>query len=106
MSGTSRAIKGAVTSFLQYGLQIVLQIALAPLVLRAAGQETLGAYVSLMQAIGYLALVDFGFTVPGMWKTRSKGVKTPCAGTRTAASGLRPTKPGCKWGFWAIIFCI
>jgi O-antigen/teichoic acid export membrane protein len=61
MSRTSRALKGTLTSFLQYGLQIVLQIALAPLVLRVAGQETLGAYAILIQAIGYISLVDFGF---------------------------------------------
>ena len=61
MSRTSRAIKGTLTSFLQFGLQIVLQALLAPLVLRVIGQETLGAYAVLLQAIGYIALVDFGF---------------------------------------------
>ena len=61
MSRTARTASGTLTSFLQYGLQVILQITLAPLVLRAAGQETLGAYAILMQAIGYLALVDFGF---------------------------------------------
>jgi O-antigen/teichoic acid export membrane protein len=61
MSRTSRAIHGTLTSFLQYGLQIILQIALAPIVLRAAGQETLGAYAILIQAIGCICLVDFGF---------------------------------------------
>ena len=63
MSRTSRALKGTLTGFLQYGLQIVLQIALAPLVLRVAGQETLGAYAILLQAVGYIGLVNFGFAV-------------------------------------------
>jgi O-antigen/teichoic acid export membrane protein len=65
MSRTSRAIKGTLTSFLQYGLQIVLQALLAPLVLRVAGQETLGAYAILLQAIGFISLVDFGFAAAG-----------------------------------------
>lgn len=63
MSRTSRAIKGTLTTFLQYGLHIVLQAALVPLVLHIAGKETLGAYAILMQAISYLALVDLGFSV-------------------------------------------
>lgn len=62
MSRTSRALKGTLTSFLQYGLQIIFQVALAPIVLRVAGQETLGAYAILMQALGYLALMDLGFS--------------------------------------------
>ena len=60
---TSRAISGTLTSCLQFGLQLGLQAVLAPLVLRVTGQETLGAYAVLMQAIEYLALVDLGFGV-------------------------------------------
>ena len=60
---TSRAVKGTLTSFIQYGLQIGLQALLAPLILSVAGRETLGAYAILMQAVGYLALVDLGFGV-------------------------------------------
>ncbi|MCG2712462.1 MAG: oligosaccharide flippase family protein [Candidatus Omnitrophica bacterium] len=48
-------------SFLQYGLQIVLQAVLAPLILKIAGRETLGAYAILMQVIGYGILLDLGF---------------------------------------------
>jgi|LQYC01.1.fsa_nt_gi Membrane protein involved in the export of O-antigen and teichoic acid len=62
-SRTSRAISGTLTSFVEFGLRIGLQAALAPLVLRVAGQETLGAYGALMQVVGYLALVDLGFGV-------------------------------------------
>lgn len=60
---TSRAISGTLTSFVEFGLRIGLQAALAPIVLYVAGQETLGAYGVLMQVIGYLALVDLGFGV-------------------------------------------
>ncbi|ACU90632.1 lipopolysaccharide biosynthesis protein [Desulfomicrobium baculatum] len=60
---TERAVKGALVSFLQYGTQMVLQLFLAPLVLRIAGQETLGAYALLMQVLGYLAMLDLGISV-------------------------------------------
>ncbi|MBN2183160.1 MAG: lipopolysaccharide biosynthesis protein [Sedimentisphaerales bacterium] len=59
----SRAINGTLTSFIQFSVRIILQAALSPLVLRVAGQETLGAYSILMQVIAYLALVDLGFGV-------------------------------------------
>lgn len=63
MNRTQRAASGVFTSFLQYGVQICLQIILIPVILRAAGQETLGAYAIIMQAIGYLALVDLGISL-------------------------------------------
>lgn len=62
-SRTNKAVKGTVTSFLQYGVFIILQALLAPLVLKVAGQETLGAYSILMQIIGYGILLDLGFSV-------------------------------------------
>ncbi|MFH1062512.1 MAG: oligosaccharide flippase family protein [Candidatus Omnitrophota bacterium] len=58
---TNKAIKGTSVSFLQYGLQIVLQAILMPLILKIAGRETLGAYAILMQVIGYGILLDLGF---------------------------------------------
>lgn len=60
---TERVLKGTLMSFLQYGTQMLLQAFLAPLVLRLAGQETLGAYALLMQVVGYLAMLDLGFSV-------------------------------------------
>lgn len=60
---TERAVKGSLVSFLQYGTQMLLQLFLAPLVLRIAGQETLGAYALLMQVLGYLAMLDLGISV-------------------------------------------
>jgi O-antigen/teichoic acid export membrane protein len=62
-SRTSRAAKGTLTSVLQFGLQSGLQLLLSPVILRVAGQETLGAYAILMQVISYLALTDLGFGV-------------------------------------------
>ena len=60
---TERAVKGTLAAFLQYGTQILLQLCLAPFVLRMAGQESLGAYALLMQAVAYLAMTDLGFSV-------------------------------------------
>ncbi len=60
---TGRAMAGAATGLIQYALQIGLQVAIAPLLLRLAGQETLGAYAIVGQLAGYLALSDFGFSV-------------------------------------------
>src|SRR3990172_6380111 len=61
-SRTSRVVSGTLTAFLQHGLQMVLQIALAPLVLKMAGKETLGAYAIITQVVAQLTLLDFGFT--------------------------------------------
>lgn len=63
MSRSERAIKGTIVSFVHYGLQIVLQALLSPLLLLVAGQETLGAYAALVQMIAFLALLDLGFLV-------------------------------------------
>ena len=60
MSRSTRAAKGFLTSILQYASQIAVQALLAPVVLRIAGRETLGAYAAIMQAVAYLALVDLG----------------------------------------------
>lgn len=60
---TYRAVAGTVTSFMQYGLLMVLQFVLAPVVLRAAGQEVLGAYSFLMQIVSWATLTDLGFGV-------------------------------------------
>ena len=59
----SRAVAGTATSFLQYGLLMALQFALAPVVLRLAGQEVLGAYSFILQVMGWAALTDLGFGV-------------------------------------------
>lgn len=62
-SRTARVAGGTLTGVLQYLILIGLQVAIAPLVLRLDGQETLGAYSIIMQAISYIALIDLGFGV-------------------------------------------
>lgn len=75
MSGrTNKAYKGALASLLQYGIFIILQIFLAPFVLRIAGQEVLGAYSIIMQIVGYGILLDLGFSVAlGRYLSRAYG---------------------------------
>ena len=63
MSRSARAAKGFAASMLQYCTQILLQIVLAPLVLKLAGRETLGAYAAISQTLSLLALVD----IAGSW---------------------------------------
>ncbi len=59
MSRTGRAAKGFVTSIFQFIAQIVVQALLAPIVLKMAGRETLGAYAAVMQALSFVSLTDF-----------------------------------------------
>jgi O-antigen/teichoic acid export membrane protein len=58
MGRSSKAAKGFLTSIFQYTAQILIQILLAPIVLKVAGRETLGAYAAIMQTLSFLALVD------------------------------------------------
>jgi Na+-driven multidrug efflux pump len=58
MSRSGRAARGFLTSLIQFSSQILLQAVLAPIVLKYAGREALGAYAGIMQAINLLALVD------------------------------------------------
>jgi O-antigen/teichoic acid export membrane protein len=60
VSRTARAVSGTATGVASWLLQIAMAAVLAPVVLRYAGQETLGTYAVLMQVIGYLALLDLG----------------------------------------------
>jgi O-antigen/teichoic acid export membrane protein len=63
MSRSARAAKGFAASIVQYCTQILVQILLAPIVLKVAGRETLGAYAAIMQMLSLLALVD----IAGSW---------------------------------------
>ncbi len=63
MGRSSRAAKGFLTSVLRYAAQILVQVLLAPVVLKYAGRETLGAYAAIMQVLGLIALVD----IVGSW---------------------------------------
>ena len=60
-SRTEKATKGIFTNFFQSILQIILQLSLVPIVLKMAGQETLGLYSIVIQILGYRILLDFGF---------------------------------------------
>ena len=62
MSRTRVAAKGTMANIVQFILQISLQVLLAPVILAVAGRETMGAYAALLQAIGYLILLDLGFS--------------------------------------------
>ena len=75
MSRSARATKGFLASTFQYAIQIAFQAVLAPLILRSAGRETLGAYAVITQVIAYLALVDFGTSVSmGRYLAQSHGL--------------------------------
>lgn len=66
-SRTHKVIYGVLTGFLQYGSNITFQLLTAPLILRLAGVETLGAFSTLNQAISYLGLIDLGFGGAVSW---------------------------------------
>lgn len=59
MTRTVRAAKGFAASILQLFVQILVQVLLAPVVLKVAGRETLGAYSAVAQVLGFIALTDF-----------------------------------------------
>ena len=86
VSRTKRALAGFAASVVQYGLLIALQAILTPMVLRVAGQETLGAFAILMQAIGFLALSDMGLAL-GLSRELSQAFGTE-GGDRRFASIL------------------
>jgi O-antigen/teichoic acid export membrane protein len=67
MSRSGRAFKGAITGGIQYGLQLASQTFIVPFALATAGQETLGAYGALIQFVGYLGFIDFGFGSAASW---------------------------------------
>ena len=63
MSRSARAARGFAASVVQFCAQMLLQVLLAPVVLKVAGRETLGAYAAIMQAVGFLTMID----VIGSW---------------------------------------
>jgi len=66
MSRTSKVFAGTVTGWVQFFLNLCLQVTIIPLLLKVSGQETLGAYAILIQVLGYLSLVDFGLAATTM----------------------------------------
>lgn len=63
MSRSTKAAKGFATSLFQSLSQILVQIFLAPVVLKMAGREALGAYAAIMEAVAMLMVVD----IMGSW---------------------------------------
>lgn len=63
MSRTDRAAKGYAANVVQIVMFIVLQAILAPLVLKFAGVDTLGAFSVLMQVVAYFSLFDMACSV-------------------------------------------
>jgi len=62
-SRTNRVFWGLVSNFAQYFIITALQFLLAPLILKYAGKETLGAYSVVMQIVAWGSLSDLGFGV-------------------------------------------
>jgi O-antigen/teichoic acid export membrane protein len=62
-SRATKASRGLFSDLLQYGVLIVLQVVLAPIILKVSGQEVLGAYSIVMQIIGYGLILDLGLSV-------------------------------------------
>jgi O-antigen/teichoic acid export membrane protein len=60
---TNKAVWGTITSLVQFGVLVIMQAVLTPVVLKTAGQEVLGAYTIVMQIIGYGLILDFGLGV-------------------------------------------
>lgn len=58
MSRTEKAAKGFVTGIFQYAVQILVQVFLAPVVLKFAGREALGAYGAITQVLLLFGLID------------------------------------------------
>ncbi len=63
MSRSARAAKGFAASIVQFCAQMLVQVLLAPVVLKVAGRETLGAFAAIMQMLGFLTILD----VVGNW---------------------------------------
>ena len=53
-----RAVRGGLAALVALACNFLIQAVLAPAILKHAGQETLGAYATLLQAVGYLSLLD------------------------------------------------
>lgn len=63
MSRSTNAAKGFATSLFQSVALILVQVLLAPVVLKMAGREALGAYAAIMQAVAMLTVID----IMGSW---------------------------------------
>ena len=61
-SRPAKALVGASVSMLQFGIQMLLQASLAPLILHYESAATLGTYAALNQVLMFAGLVDLGIS--------------------------------------------
>ena len=62
MSGTARRVAlDTATSYLRYGVVIVVQLALIPYLVDRLGDDGYGLWTLTFSVLGFLSLVDFGF---------------------------------------------
>jgi len=59
MSRSDRAAKGFATGILRVIAQIAVTVLLAPIVLKVAGRETLGAYSAIAQVLAFITVTGF-----------------------------------------------
>jgi O-antigen/teichoic acid export membrane protein len=63
MSGHARRVAtDTLTSYLRYGVVIVVQLALVPYMIGHLGDAGFGLWTLTFSVLGFLSLVDFGFT--------------------------------------------
>ena len=105
MSRTSRATKGFVTSIFQTTMQILVQALLAPIVLRMAGRETLGAYSAVMQVLSFIAITDFmGAWVLERFLAQATGLEDGGQRFRTVFTTVRTVILFCATAYALLVF--
>jgi O-antigen/teichoic acid export membrane protein len=62
MDARKRMILASISVLVNFVALAIAQFFLAPFVIKHAGSETLGVYAMLIQILGFLALLDLGFT--------------------------------------------
>ena len=60
---TAKSIQGAYTSLFHLSVALLIQIFLAPFVLKMAGEDVFGAYVILMQMVNYTLIMDLAWVL-------------------------------------------
>lgn len=78
MDTKKRAISASVSVVVNFVTLALAQLLIAPFVIRYADAETLGEFSILLQIVGYLAILDFGFTAAFQRDlARSSGIEPP-----------------------------
>jgi O-antigen/teichoic acid export membrane protein len=62
MSRLSRVASDSLTSYLRYGVTLLVQLALVPYLISRLGNVDYGLWTLTFSVLGFLTLVDFGFT--------------------------------------------